>query len=255
MGDAAPEQRDWTWAEFNAHVDELCPLECKRVFGQMNPDGSSVYYRKQIRQAILDLQNFIPEFRKNRETVYFNEDFAEDGRAQVGALPPQSRITGAYYFNTDRNLRFDVVQTDWEDRFHMTTREYQDTLNSNYIVLTAASVGALAAAETLNLLCANGRQHVGVMAISPKHDQFYLFPKVEGPWVFSLWWDGLKLDYRDCEHVPFDEETAQAVAFYVQAQFLSYVERNTADATARMLEYNGKRTDLFIKMQEKGFAK
>lgn len=254
MGDAAPEQRDWTWEEFNRHVDGLCPLEAKRVFGEMNTDGSSVYYRKQIRQAVLDLQHYIPEFQKNRETVYFHEDFAEDGHAHVGALPPQSKPTEAYYFNSDKRERFGVVQIPWESRFHMTTKEYSDTLNESYTVLTAASIGALAVAETINMLKSAGRRHVGLMAVSPRHDQFYLYPQIKGPWVFSLFWNGHKLDYRDCEHVPFDEATAQTVAFYVQGMFLSYIERNPQEAAARLQFYNAERAKLYIKMQSKGFV-
>lgn len=257
----------WTWSKFNSVVDSLCPLECKRIFGQMNPspvwckmDGSSAYYRSQIRQAIIDLQNFIPEFTKNHETIYYPLDFVSDGRASVGAMPPFGQIKSAWYYNFDpkdfeRKKRFRVVVMPWEQRFDMTTREMPDMLNSNYITLTAASMSALAMAETINMLKSHSREHVGVMAISPQHDKFYAFPHIVGDWVLSIFWDGQKLDYREQELVPFDEEVAQAVACYVVARFAQYVERDAGRAEVFNKDYAIKRSLIYVRLKEKGLLK
>lgn len=249
-----------TWCEFNAKVDKLCPLERKRVFGPMNQDGSSVWYREQIRQAVLDLKNFITEYTRNHESIYYPADFADDGEASVGALPPMCQVRSAWYYGIEssdpsKHHRFEVVNFPWEKRFEMTEHKLHDFLNSNLIVLTQASVNALAAAQTLDMLRVNGRRKVAFMAISPTHERFYLYPKVSGPWIFSLFWDGQKLDYRDCEHVPFDEDTAGAVAFFVKSQFNLYVDRDGQLGQLNGAEYKAKRTNIFTRLQGKGFIK
>jgi hypothetical protein len=241
----------WTWAQFNAFVDSLCPLESKRIFGQMNADGSSVYYRRAIRQAALDLANFIPEFCKNHETLYYNQDFAEDSEASVGALPPLAAVESAWYCNMDRLQRFPVMQVPWERRFELTEKR-RDPFNyrSEFFVATATSI---AAGEIIALLNGQTRpQRIGLMAVSPKHDQFYLFPKIKCEWIFSLFWDGQKLDYRDDEHVPFEEEAAQAVAWWVQAQFANYIERDAQRGQVFMLQYTNKRSNIYTRTKEKG---
>ncbi len=266
----------WTWQQFNAKVDELCPLESRRLFGQMcsagtaaaapggppagatplwnYSDGSSVYYRNQIRQAVLDLQNFIPEFTRNHETIYYAQDFATDGMAGVGALPPLAKATSAWFYDTSRQRRVRVVEAPWERRFDLATFHpphlNPNEFNGQSVTQTAASLEMIA---TFNQLHQDRNELAGVMAIAPDHERFYLHPRVESEWVFSLFWDGHKLDYRDAEQVPFEEEAAQAVALFVRAQFLSYVERNPADAAQVALQYAGKRTNLFLRARRKGF--
>lgn len=262
----------WTWQQFNAKVDELCPLEARRLFGQMctagttplwnYTDGSSVFYRNQIRQAVLDLQNFIPEYCKNHETIYYAEDFAVDGMASVGTLPPMAKVTDAWFYSLARQRRVPVIQAPWERRFDLATRHPRhinlNDFNGTSICQTAASLEMIA---TFNELHRDGHHMVGLMAISPGHERFYLHPRIEDNcqapgwrWVFSLFWDGHKLDYRDAEQVPFEEEAAQAVALSVRAAFLTYVERNASDAAALKAEYITKRSNLYLRCKSKAFV-
>jgi hypothetical protein len=248
-----PQAGLWTWAQFNAQVDTLCPLECKRIFGQMNPDGSSAYYRGHIRQAVLDLSNYIPEFNRNHETLYYNQDFVADGQAHVGALPPLSKLTGAWLYSQDRQRRFPVVEIAWERRFSLAMNGGGDKLDHGCTVMTAASLGAM---EMMDAVVKSlPGQHVGVIALSPKHEQFYVFPKIDGEWVLSLFWDGQKLDYREAELVPFEEEAAFAVALWVQGQFASYIDHDYARAAACLQQYNLKRNNLYLRTKEKGALK
>ena len=240
----------WTWADFNAAVDGLCPLEVTRIFGQMNADGSSVYYRNQIRQGVLDLCHFIPEYAKSNETIYFNQDFVPDGHAHVGTMPPQAAIESAWFYSTNRMRRYQVKQVQWERRFEMTERERRREKNEDWqFVQTAASLDAICKLRELG----DGRHPEFFMAISPRHDAFYLYPQVNGEWLFSMFWSGKKLDYRNEEYVPFHEEAAQAVAWYVASKFAGYVERDAARAQEFAMLYANKRTNLFLDGQAKGF--
>lgn len=266
----------WTWQQFNAKVDELCPLESKRLFGTgatmatatacgsvaraggAMAYGGSPYYRNQIRQAVLDLQNFIPEFTKNHETIYYPQDFAIDGRASVGALPPLAKVTDAWYYSVSKQIRVPVVEAPWERRFDLATLHPRhlnpNEFNGTSICQTSASLEMIATFK--EVASATGHHSPpAFMAISPGHERFYLHPRVENEWVFSLFWDGCKLDYRDTEQVPFEEEAAQAVALFVRAAFLGYVERNLADAAQVTLQYNAKRSQLYLRCKAKGFLR
>lgn len=250
-----------TWRQFNERVDELCPLEATRVFGKMFIDpnaayfGSSVYYRRIIRQAVLDLRFFIKEYTRNNETVYFNSDFAEDGMAHVGALPPNSHMTDAWYYDAHKQRRCPVKQIPWQDRFEMASNRLWDNLemesfNGDLVNATSASLDA---ARTIQLLHRENRPRVGLMAISPGHERFYLYPKVQHNFVFSIFWDGQKLCDRDQELVPFDEEAVKAVSDYVKADFAGYFERDNTRKADFMKDYAIKRGDIFIRLQAKGF--
>jgi len=59
-----------------------------------------------------------------------------------------------------------------------------------------------------------------IVSLSPKGDYIYLWPKlVQDTYEFELVWDGEKIEFTDdANATPFDEETAQAVAYYVKAE-------------------------------------
>lgn len=246
----------WTWCEFKKHVASACPLEYARLFGEMVTDQSgattSKYFLDRLREAVIDLQQFVPAFTKNHESIYYPSDFVDDGEASVGSLPPFGKVRSAWYYSTDKKRRFKVVQLPWEKRFELTTHRDWDTLNSQFTVLTAYSISAMAMAETLT---AGHRERVAVMSISPQHEQFYLFPHVTGEWVFSLFWDGNKLDFRDMEQVPFQEQAANAVAQFVQSRFGGYVEHDQQKVVNCMTEYTRQRTLIYLEELAKGDIK
>ena len=121
----------YTWCEFQREVYELMPQDKDRL-------GMEGYLPRLIRQAVIDLQQFIPAFRVRHETLYYPFDFALDGAAGVGTLPPQSEVTEIWMFNLNRLERARVVKYDWERRFSLVHKHHDhDTLGLEEMTMTA----------------------------------------------------------------------------------------------------------------------
>lgn len=241
---AVVDQDTFTWGTFSAEVLSRCPIDASRL-------GTQDFLPRLIRDAVLDLQRYIPAFTTRHETIYYAADFTQDGSASVGAMPPSSKINDAWMYNTAEQERFEVVSWPWERRFELANREVPDLLNSSYVVNTAAS---LAASEIVNRLLNfyGPRKHCGLFAIDPQAQTFYLYPSMPSSWVFSMFWTGTKLNFRTEESVPFCERAAIAVSYYVRAHMRRDYERNQADYEAYMKDYIAARTNLYLDYKSKG---
>lgn len=223
-----------------------------RAFG--GDDEGWGFYEKLIRQGVIDLQQFIPSFRKRHETLYYPSDLAHDGSAGVGTLPPNAQLQDIWLFNFNEKRHYPVHQIAWERRMEMVHRHCGDILDSPYVVLTAASLAATAIANVL-LLQSGLARHVALMAIDPQIQTFYLYPQLQGQWVLCVNWSGNKLDFKDDELVPFGEQAADAVAMFVLERIRRQLDRNLPDAAGYAGEYKTKRMNLYTRKQQEGFFK
>lgn len=238
--------RYWTWSEFNDKVIELLPQDSQRI-------GLEKYIPNLIRQAVLDLQDFVPGFRKRHETLYYPEDFAVDGAASVGALPPHADICEAWLWSMERNKRFTVENFKWQDRFKLVNQLEGDFAGNDFIVLTQASFASIEISN--RLLAMTGVKRVALMAVDRAGHTFYFYPQIIKGWLLSLFWDGRKFDWKDDELVQFGEEEAWAVSAWVRAKIAMEVDRDQQRHDAIMRDYAVKRTNLFIFHKEKGKLK
>lgn len=251
----------YTWAEFRAEVLELLPLDKDRLGVQdtVNPDGSVTpgFLTRTLRHGVLDLQHFIPAFRKMHESIYLPSDFVREGgedptafspsriievghgdderdmrppAASRAVLPPNASVQDVWLFDTSRNRRRAVVDFPWARRFELV----------------------------------NGRVPLndgkGRIAIDPEGYTFYLYPVVEDGWLVSLWWNGVKLDWKDEEQTPFARETdaADCIADYVKGVFAREIERDLQMWASYFRQdhlnpgsYMLKRRKLFINAKER----
>ena len=201
-------QGDWyTWAEFKAAVRELLPIDKNRQGLQdtTDDDGNTVpgYISLMLRQAVIDLQRFIPQYRKMHETLYFPQDFATEGAASRGVLPPFAEVTDAYLFNFENEQRHPLSDGfPWGQRHELTSGQ-QGLPDNN-----------------------------GILCIEPDAYKFYVYPKVEGQWVVSLNWDALldsgKSDFNDQELVPFPEDATFAVSEFIKGHIAREINKDTA---------------------------
>jgi hypothetical protein len=217
---------DWlTWSEFKDEVLGLLPLDKDRII-QGDDDGT--FLEKQIRLAAIDLQNFIPVYRFNHETIYVPSDFVTEGSASRAVLPPQAKIRETWLFDTSSETRHPVSPFDWESRFELI----------------------------------NGFESVadnrGRMAIDPGAYTFYVYPEVTEGWILSLWWDGLKEEFNADDATPFTFETADAASEFVLGQLARVVERDMAmhQSVFRADPHNPgsyilKRKNLFLSAKER----
>jgi len=196
---------DWkSWGEFKSAVRNLLPLDKNRLGLQdkTDEDGKLVpgYISLMIRQGVIDLQRFIPAFRKNHETLYYPADFAADGAASRGVLPPFAQVTDAYLWNNEDSTRYPLNPFPWDLRHELTS-------------------GQCALIDNNGKLC-----------IEPDAYKFYVYPKVEGQWILSLNWDALldsgKSEFADDELVPFPEDAEFAVAEFVKGHIRREVDRD-----------------------------
>ncbi len=181
----------YTWSEFKSAVREMLPLD-KNRHGLQDKDGAPGFISLMTRQAVIDLQRFIPEMRKNHETLYYPADFVIEGSASRGVLPPFAEVVDAYLVNNETQSRYPLVWFPWEARHELTS-------------------GLLGITDN------NGR-----VCVEPDANKFYVYPVVEGQWIVSLNWNALldngKSDFSDSELVPFPEDAVMTVAEFVKGR-------------------------------------
>jgi len=179
-----------TWKEFTDGVLGLLTVDEDRL-------GMENYRPKMIRQGVIDVQMAIPGYKEGHETVFQPNDFVKEGCASRGVKPPQAIIRDLYTckalnFNnregTKQCARFPVLQIRWEDRFAMIT-------------------GSIGVNDGHARFC-----------VDPQGYTFYVYPFIGDCWLFSMWWEGLKLDFQDEDQTPFDEPMMLCVAEFVKAK-------------------------------------
>lgn len=218
---------DWyTWKEFCDLARELMPLEKQRLDLQDSEDGAPGHLTLQIRQAVIDLQRFIPAYLKNHESIYDPEDFALDGSASRGATPPGALLKEFWVFNTETGVRHPVISFPHERRH-----------------------------ELIHGM-ANVADQQARLALDPHGETFWVYPAVEPGWCLVMNWDAkgttnIKLDFKDDEKVPFGEDAAKAVSEYAHAQIARIVDRDLAMHESWMRSYLTSRKDLYLESKDK----
>lgn len=208
----------YTWKEFTDAVRVLLPLDNKRV-------GASDYVTRLIRLGVLDLQNFIPAYRKGHEDLYLPCDFVTEGAASRGVRPPQAAIQDAFLFNANTQTRYPVNDFPWANRFELVNALVDVKHNNAYISFDPSG-----------------------------ENTFYVFPEVTDGWILSLNWDGVKLEFTDNDHTPFDEQMTQVVADFVRGRIARDIEKDMTLYESyfhpRIGSYSVGRRNLYLKKKD-----
>lgn len=212
----------YTWKEFTDAVTDMLTVDGTRL-------GLEAYRVAVIRQGVIDLQSYIPKYRTGQETIYRRSDVVMEGKASRGVKPPNSCIHDAYLTHIDyRNnaARFPVRGNfPWGDRFALVYGKVP--LNDGH----------------------------GVMAVEPSGYTFYVFPFIGDDWVLSVFWDGIKRDFKDDEEVPFDEPAVGAVAEFVKAKVAREADGNLSMHDSYRASYLSTRQRLFVDAIEEATVK
>jgi len=217
------------WLDFKNAVKELLTVD-------KNRQGMGTYIDTIIRVAVVDLQNNIPAFRVNHETLYLPGDFVQEGAAGRAVLPPQAALRDCFMskvFTDGSSERHPVNQYPWDDRF-------------------ALVHGTAAVNDSAGLIC-----------IDPNSYTFYAYPYMVTGWILSVFWDGQKLDFQDAEETPFTENETFCVSLYVKAMIAREVNRDMDAFAAYMGKggdpiqsppgtYIGERRKLMLAANERG---
>jgi hypothetical protein len=227
------------WSEFQDLVLSQLPLDANRI-------GLEEFLPQQIRNAVLDLQHYIPRYRKNHETIYYCTDFVIEGKAGVGTLPPSCSVVDAWVVGHEHDM--------YDHDF------YHQHLDPGYGVDRDEDGRSGRERNQHRLSCRNwpwehrydlvhGRiQHFDgrpLFSIGPDNETFYLYPFIRPNEKFSLHWNGFKLTSNNDELVPYDEQAAEAVAAFATAKTALYVEHDIARHQSFMQSYALIRKNLF----------
>jgi hypothetical protein len=174
----------YKWEQFRAEVGALLTVDSNRL-------GGGDFVSLMVRQGCINLQSHIQKYRLSNESLLLPGDFIQEGKAARAVLPEDAVLTGISLIklNDDGSFnRYDCVKHDWKLRHELTF---------GYTPLNDG----------------NPRY-----AIDPEGYTFYIYPALEDGMMLALNWNGIKVDYRDDEEVPFDEGAVMAVAEFVKAK-------------------------------------
>lgn len=184
-----------TWLEFTTSVKARLPEESRRQ-GQ----GVQTALDKVILAAAMELQRKCKRYQKEHETVYGWQDFAMEGYASKGVLPPTARVKQVHLIRPKADGSADrhpCGMYSWDRRFEL----------SNGMVPVS---------------------QVGLYAVSPDHYHFYVYPRVTREWLCSVFWDGVKDDFVDTDITSFDEAAAEAAHWRVKGDSALKIEMDPA---------------------------
>lgn len=170
----------------------------------------------EMRAAAIDLQTYVTAFTAGHTGTFEEADMEQDGSASAAWLPDNLRLRAARLIDETRDgLETPCVATAWEERIEKLVRSLD----------RAARV-----------------------AVDPKGRRFMVSPAlVADSLSLVLEFEGVKLDFEDEDCVPFDEDSAQAAAAYVNAALAQEWGEAIAQAAVWRQTYIEKRTNLYLK--------
>lgn len=219
----------YTWSGFQAAVRALVPIDYARL-GSV-PALIDLW----TRICIIELQNLIPAYRANHETIFHASDFVLEGEACRATLPPQAKVKDAYLVvfdncnscqtsptnNTNTCKRFTLIDFDWANRMALV----HGRVPSN-----------------------GGR---AVISFDPQSRTFYVYPGIKDCQVVSVFWEGLKVNFQPNELVPFTEQTTLVIADYLKARLTREVDKDIPMSESYMASYQEGRSLCYLEAKDR----
>lgn len=216
----------YTWSEFQAAVRALVPIDYARL-------GSvPALIDAWIRLCIIELQNFVPQYRAGHETIYHASDFVLEGEACRATLPPQAKLTDAYLVVFDTDCTTGKTLGDFCKRYPLTDFNWENRM---------ALVHGKVATNGGNALISFDRQS----------RTFYVYPGIKDCQVVSIFWEGKKVNFQPDEQVPFTEQTTLVIADYLKARLSREVDKDLPLEESYMKSYEAGRSLLFLDEKDK----
>lgn len=206
-----------TYLEFKTAVKVLLTVDANRL-------GAESYVDQMIRQAVLDVQYFVPFYQLDHATTYAPADMTSQGLASVGTLPGGAKLEDAWFVQTNEECcRFPMFPYPWEKRYD----------------LVCGSV------------CSSVCYEPYFLAIDPKGNNFYAYPALSDGYELVIYWDGLRLEFVDGDTVPFDEAMVMAVAEFVSAKVARRVNHDLVEHDSYMKSYAIQRNHLYVETKNR----
>lgn len=171
-----------------------------------------------IRQALVDLQRHIEEYRQGHTTVFGADEVEIHGSASIGRLPAHAHIE-QFRFRTTGYIcnESPMDQEDWEKR--------------------------------QSLACCTGP--IFKFAVDPVTQTFWVNPQVTPGSEVVLYWNGRKSTWKDTDEVNFDADVSLAVAEFVTAHLMRKINNDLNAYQSHMGSYVVMRKNLYILVKQR----
>lgn len=105
-----------TWGDFVELVESHLSVEATRR-------GMENFRARYMRNAVLDLQRYIPSYRAGNVTTYTLADVETVTRASLGELPPQAKVK-AFWMICGQGVGADRYVTSWAELAALSTAAF-----------------------------------------------------------------------------------------------------------------------------------
>lgn len=105
-----------TWGEYVELVESHLAVEANRR-------GLEAFRARYMKNAVLDLQRYVPAYRAGNVTTYTSEDVELMTRASLGELPPQAKVK-ALYLVCGQGVATDRYITSWVELAALSTAAF-----------------------------------------------------------------------------------------------------------------------------------
>ncbi len=234
------------WSDFVLEVNAQLSVDANRR-------GLEAFRDRFMRNAVLDLQRYIPGFRQGLTTTYLKADVEALDHCSLVAFPAGAKPKELYQYSINpaddqycKRHRLDFYP--WERR--------QDLLcgKLDFMAWWGAwnwPVGSCPPNPPANVNGWNWLQRKGyVYTIAPHGKNFLVYPALNDETALLLVWDGYKTEFLVADTVPFSDGTAEAVANYLKWRITLDVDKNPGLAREYQAMWRERRLSLYRDWQD-----
>ncbi len=234
------------WSDFVLEVNAQLSVDANRR-------GLEAFRDRFMRNAVLDLQRYIPAFRQGLTTTYLSTDVEALGQCSLVEMPNGAKPKELYAYSTKdgdnplcRRYRLDFYP--WEKR--------QDLICGKLDFMTWWGawnwpVGTCPQNPPANVDGWSWARRKGyVYTIAPHGRSFLVYPAINDEMALLLIWDGYKTEFSPTDTIPFYDGTAEAVANYVKQRITLDVDKNPGLAREYVAMWRERRLSLYRDWQE-----
>ncbi len=234
------------WSDFVLEVNAQLPIEATRR-------GLEAFRDRLMRNAVLDLQRYIPGFCQGLTTTYLAVDVEALDHCSLVKLPNGAKPRELWQYSIKdgddphcRRHRLDFYP--WARR--------QDLIcgKLDFMAWWGAwnwPVGSCPPTPPANVQGWDWVRRKGyVYTIAPHGKSFLVYPAVNDETALLLVWDGYKTEFSPTDTVPFSDGTAEAVANYVMWRIMLTVDKNPGLAREYQAMWRERRLSLYRDWQD-----
>lgn len=236
------------WSEFVAEVTAQLSVDGTRR-------GLEAFRNRFIRNAVLDLQRYIPGYRTGNTTTYGIGDVTKLDFCSLVEMPSGAKPKEIWIYSTAAGAdqyckRYRCDFYPWAKR--------QDLICGKLDFMNwwrgGAWPGGCCPAPADVVPNCNGfnwcEQKGYVYTMAPHGKSFLVYPQISATNALILLWDGYKTEFADGDTIPFPAGASEAVASYVKWRICLEVDKDIALSREFKAAWQERRLSLYRDFQE-----